>query len=126
MPVRAAAFRRRRLSLTALIDVIFLLLLFFMLSSTVSRFGEVPFLAGASGPGGAPPALFLRVDGEAVSLNGAPVALAAVPDAVAARLAGNPAPRAIVSVTGRTTSQALVDVLVPLSRVDGLRVTVVE
>ena len=33
--------RRRRLSLTSLIDVLFLLLLFFMLSSTFTQFGEV-------------------------------------------------------------------------------------
>lgn len=40
---------RRRLSLTTLIDVIFLLLLFFMLSTTFTRFGEIViFEQGAS------------------------------------------------------------------------------
>ena len=34
-------FTRRRMALTSLIDVIFLLLLFFMLSSTFSTFGEI-------------------------------------------------------------------------------------
>ena len=33
--------RSRKLSLTSLIDVIFLLLLFFMLTSTFTRFGEI-------------------------------------------------------------------------------------
>ena len=44
--------RRRKLSMTSLIDVIFLLLLFFMLTSTFTRFAELD-LAAASGGGGA-------------------------------------------------------------------------
>ena len=44
--------RRRRLSMTSLIDVIFLLLLFFMLSSTFTRFAELELAAG--GTGGSP------------------------------------------------------------------------
>lgn len=41
--------RGRRLSLTSLIDVIFLLLLFFMLSSTFTKFSEVEITGGSSG-----------------------------------------------------------------------------
>ena len=43
------ARRRRRLSMTSLIDVIFLLLLFFMLTSTFTRFSEVELTAAGSG-----------------------------------------------------------------------------
>ena len=43
--------KRRRLSLTPLIDVIFLLLLFFMLSSTFSKFSELEINSGSSGSG---------------------------------------------------------------------------
>ena len=49
--------------MTSLIDVIFLLLLFFMLSSTFSRFAEVEISAaagGAAAPSDTPPA-FLRL-----------------------------------------------------------------
>jgi biopolymer transport protein ExbD len=42
---------RRRLSMTSLIDVIFLLLLFFMLSSTFTRFASVELAAPASAGG---------------------------------------------------------------------------
>ena len=43
---------RRRASITSLIDVIFLLLLFFMLASTFSKFSEIDVaVAGASGGG---------------------------------------------------------------------------
>lgn len=59
--------RRRRLSMTSLIDVIFLLLLFFMLSSTFARQGELPLdlaMGGAATPPETPPAFVqLREDG---------------------------------------------------------------
>ena len=51
MRVDTPRFARRRLGLTPLIDVIFLLLLFFMLSSTFSRFSQVPVEGGAAGGG---------------------------------------------------------------------------
>ena len=128
MSVSAAAFRRRKLSLTSLIDVIFLLLLFFMLSSTFSRNGEIPFLAGATGGAGNAerPPLFLRLNGTTLSLNGSAVALDGLVAAIAGRVGGNPAPRLILSVTGDATSQGLVDVLVPLGRIPGAEIIVVE
>jgi len=44
--------QRRRASITSLIDVIFLLLLFFMLASTFSKFSEIDIaVANASGVG---------------------------------------------------------------------------
>ena len=44
--------QRRRASITSLIDVIFLLLLFFMLASTFSKFSEIDIaVANASGSG---------------------------------------------------------------------------
>ena len=83
-PVRP---RRRRLPLTPLIDVIFLLLLFFMLSSTFLRFGEVEVAASGPARGAASgetrtALLKLRHDG-ALSLNGEPVALASLEAALA-------------------------------------------
>lgn len=68
MPERLAlTLRRRRLSMTSLIDVIFLLLLFFMLSSTFARQGELPLdlaMGGATSAPETPPAFVqLREDG---------------------------------------------------------------
>ena len=128
MPVSAATFRRRKLSLTSLIDVIFLLLLFFMLSSTFSRNGEIPFLAAAKGGAGNAdrPPLFLRLDGTTLSLNGNLIARDRLVPAIAEQIGDDPAPRLILSVTGDATSQGLVDVLVPLGRVPGANITVVE
>jgi biopolymer transport protein ExbD len=70
--IETTRFTRRRLTLTPLIDVIFLLLLFFMLSSTFSRFSQVPVAAPATGmaaaPGKAGALLVVRAD--SYTLNG--------------------------------------------------------
>lgn len=128
MPVSPATFRRRKLSLTSLIDVIFLLLLFFMLSSTFSRNGEIAFLAAAKGSGimTERPPLFLRLNGTSLSLNGVAIAAGQLVPAIKERIGDTPAPRVIVSVTGDVTSQGLVDVLVPLGQLPGAEITVVE
>lgn len=81
--------RRRRLPLTPLIDVIFLLLLFFMLSSTFLRFSAVEVTAAKAGRGATAGTervtsalLRLGPDGT-VTLNGAPVSAEALPQALA-------------------------------------------
>ncbi|MAM86797.1 ExbD/TolR family protein [Allohahella sp. A8] len=45
LPLRA----RKRISLTALIDVVFILLMFFMLTSTFSKWSAVPLKAATTG-----------------------------------------------------------------------------
>jgi biopolymer transport protein ExbD len=78
VPVRAG-YRRRRLSLTPLIDVIFLLLLFFMLSSTFTPFAELQLGAASAGAAARDtPPLFLRVTEEALALNGRDVPMEAL------------------------------------------------
>jgi len=73
----------RRPSLTPMIDVVFLLLVFFMLAA---RFGHDLSLPVATGGGGAaydgPPRL-VTIGPEALSLNGRETALTALPDALA-------------------------------------------
>lgn len=111
--------------MTSLIDVIFLLLLFFMLSSTFARHGELPLTAAApGGPSGGPPPLFLRLAPDGLTLNGTPVELAGLPSAVAERTRdGAPV---IVALAGPVASQALVDTLAALRRVPDARVTVID
>lgn len=117
--------RRRRLSMTSLIDVIFLLLLFFMLSSTFSRFSEVEIIAGGGqGVTENPPAsiLFLRLSEDGMLLNGQPVPI----EALAGRLAEIEDASLLVSATSSATAQALADVLVVARTVSSLPVTVLE
>ncbi len=112
---------RRRLSMTSLIDIIFLLLLFFMLSSTFSKFGLVPLPLGASGavaPTAAP--VFVKVEADTVTLNGDPVALK---DLATALTQTDPV-TAILSLGPDVTAQRLTDVLTAVRVVANLLLNV--
>ena len=74
----------RRMSLTPMIDVVFLLLIFFMLSSRFGLDAVLPIAGGAEGAGsewqGAPRLIDVATD--AVLLNGVETAQADLPDAL--------------------------------------------
>ncbi len=72
MRIEAGARRRRPVSVTSLIDVIFLLLLFFMLSSTFTKFAEVEITGGRAGANvaGQAPDIIVRVAPEGWVVNG--------------------------------------------------------
>lgn len=125
MSLRAAR-RRKRLSMTSLIDVIFLLLLFFMLSSTFSRFAEVELRAGGAGGLSASdqgPVLFLQVSDEGLRLNGQTLQADTLADVVRQT---KDAKTLLVAVKQSATAQMLTDVLAALRPVDGLTVSVLE
>ena len=95
----AAAPRRRRIGLTPMIDVVFLLLVFFMLASRFGVEGAVPISAAGSGGGGyegAPRLVEARPDG--FRLNGVALGPAALTERLAALL---PGPDAVVVVRAR-------------------------
>lgn len=118
----AAPFVRRRMALTSLIDVIFLLLLFFMLTSTFSTFGEIELsqaTAGAAAPGTPSERAFVQLGAERLVLNGAPITL----DALAVELEEG---QVLVSLDEDASAQRLVDLLVRLRGREGLSVTVLE
>ncbi len=117
-----APFRRRPMSMTPLIDVIFLLLLFFMLSSTFSTFGEIELSqarSGSSAPDTPSDRMFVQLGPDRLTLNGASVTL----DALLAQLEAG---QVLVSLDPDTTAQRLVDLLVQLRLKDGLSVLVLE
>ncbi|NSX56206.1 biopolymer transporter ExbD [Parasulfitobacter algicola] len=116
--------RRRRLSMTSLIDVIFLLLLFFMLSSTFSKFAEVELVA-AQGNAATPTDVsraFLQLASDTVRLNGDITTL----DNVAAllRAQAKPGTEVLVSLQNDINAQRLTDLLVVLGSLPDLSVTV--
>ena len=80
-----AALRRRKLSLTSLIDVIFLLLLFFMLSSTFSQFSEVELATAGAGRTTAPDTrpVFVQLRADSLRVNAREVGLDALAGALA-------------------------------------------
>ncbi|MEX3007422.1 biopolymer transporter ExbD [Hoeflea sp. TYP-13] len=118
---------RRRLSLTSLIDVIFLLLLFFMLSSTFTRFAEVDIAAGRAGQTAAIaklPDIFIRLGAEgAWKVNGAAMtADAAMDELIRLELSG--AATAVLVVRPDVSSQMLVDALERIGKSGKLSVSV--
>ena len=118
---------RARLPMTSLIDVIFLLLLFFMLTSTFSRFGEIPMmLGGAEGSvsaAEAPPVL-VRIGSDGPTLNGTEIAVDGLAAAIAAFDAAPP--RVIVSTTAHATAQGLAETLFALRGIAGAQIVVLE
>jgi biopolymer transport protein ExbD len=108
--------------MTPLIDVIFLLLLFFMLSSTFSSFGEIELSQATTGVAttGAPSErAFVQLGAARLVLNGAPVTLAELTEQIETG-------QVLVSLDEDASAQRLVDLLVLLRMRDGLTVTVLE
>ena len=114
--------RKRRLSMTSLIDVIFLLLLFFMLSSTFTRFAEIELsAAGAGGIAAEQETLFLQLGETDLTLNGQAATLATLPETLRGRAGGA---RLVVSLAAGTSAQRLSDLLVTLAPFPDLPVIV--
>lgn len=110
--------------MTSLIDVIFLLLLFFMLTSTFSKFSEVELSAASGGAALASDVkpLFLQLSTENLTLNGDALDLAELVSALPVRTDA-PVPL-LISLRGEVTSQRLTDLLVALRGARGVTPTV--
>ena len=118
--------RQRRLSLTPLIDVIFLLLLFFMLTSVFARHVRIEVTAPAGGVAEvqAPSVVLaiapgmLRLNGEATGID----ALRASLQEIAASRRSAEALRILVTVSEDADAQLLADVLLAADGIDGLSI----
>jgi len=125
MPVKLTLPRRGRLSMTSLIDVIFLLLLFFMLTSTFSKYGEVELMAaGKAGVLEERQKLFVTLGTDLVTLNGQPVDLDRIADLVRSQPQDGRGHVVLISPNEETTSQRLVDLLAVLRQVEKLQTVV--
>ncbi len=117
-----APFVRRSLSMTPLIDIIFLLLLFFMLSSTFSKYSEIELSNATSGGGSsaeAPKRTFVQLGAERLLVNGAPMTLKALGESIEEG-------QVLVSLDQDVNAQGVIDLLVQLRGRDGLNVLVLE
>ncbi|WP_274425710.1 ExbD/TolR family protein [Chelativorans sp. YIM 93263] len=101
--------RRRSLPLTPLIDVIFILLLFFMLSSTFLRFAEVEITGGTAADTASvdAPDVLIRLEGAEWNVNGVQGGVEAALTELR-RLQEQGAERAVLLVRGETSSQEMV------------------
>jgi biopolymer transport protein ExbD len=112
--------------MTSLIDVIFLLLLFFMLTSTFSKYAEVELLSagsGSIGPTNQPP-IFMRLTQDNVSINGTQHGFDNLLETLKIGTDDVEKQTVLVSVGRTVTSQRLVDLLALLGRADGIIVQV--
>lgn len=116
--------RRKPVGLTSLIDVIFLLLLFFMLTSSFTRYQAMPVANGGEG-GGAEikPAYFRIHDSNRMDLNGQSAARENLPQLFATLAAGEKALLAIWSGP-EAKVQDVVDVM-SAARREGLNTVIV-
>lgn len=116
------AVRRKRLSMTSLIDVIFLLLLFFMLSSTFARQGELPLDLAMGGAADMPqtPPLFLQLAPDALRLN----SVQATDDDLQAALDDQEGGLVLVALADGVDAQRLADILYLIQRRNGWRIGV--
>jgi len=115
----------RRPSLTPMIDVVFLLLVFFMLVSQVGREGGMPLSAPGSGTVYQGPPRLIEITPAAVALNGRPVA----PGDLAAALAPlteSPADVIVLRAADGATVQHLADVTGALTAAGFSRLVLAE
>lgn len=101
------------MSLTSLIDVVFLLLLFFMLTSTFTRHREITLPSAGAGTATAPAPVFLRLGPDEILVNGRASTLADLAASVG-DMAGASGTPVLVSLAQGVTAQRLVDVLAAL------------
>ena len=122
------------ISLVPLIDVMLILLVFFMVTSTYLNLDMIPFVErSAEAPAAAQPSeepsgtLLLRIsaDGQPV-LGGQPLRAEALRAAVAGRLAENPLLSVVVLPSTRATTQDLVSVLDALTLAGATRIRLMQ
>lgn len=117
--------QRRQLSITSLIDVIFLLLLFFMLASSFQQFSELEVggvVANASAQTASDTApLILQVGETSLTLDGRNVLMGDLLPMLNNRADPNQA--LSLQVTQDATAQRLTDILVAIEPADGLNVS---
>jgi biopolymer transport protein ExbD len=119
---------RRRASITSLIDVIFLLLLFFMLASSFSKFSEVEISSttAAAGQTSDNPILILTIGTDTLLLDGKPIPLSHLTYRLEIFENDNRVPIVAVKLVDEVPTQTLIDVLAELKRTPWIEVFVVE
>jgi biopolymer transport protein ExbD len=117
--------RRRRPNLTPMIDVVFLLLVFFMLVSRFTTETSLPIMTGGTGQDWSGPPRIVELSDEGLKLNGKPVD----PDALAGELRNllqDENNAIVLRVRGDRSLQESIDILDLLSSAGMRRVVLVE
>ena len=117
---------KKRLALTSLIDIIFLLLLFLMLTSTFSKFSEIELSAAATAAESnvSEKILFLRISALRIDLNSDEVQIHSLSKSIKS-FTKNAKASLVVSMDQDVTSQRLVDILGIVANIEGLSVNLI-
>jgi biopolymer transport protein ExbD len=125
-PARPRRRARAAIGLTPLIDVVFILLAFFMLASSFIDWRTLRLDAAApAGGGGLEGALLIGVSADGLRLGGRPAAAAQVSDRVAGLLQERPDLRILLRPEPGTPLQSTVDALDMLGTLGASGVTLV-
>lgn len=119
--------RKRVLSLTSLIDVIFLLLLFFMLSSTFSNYTDLDLAASSSGvPAAKQSPVLLKLTHDRLAINGKGTSLTELATDIAPFAEDNTKRLVLVSLGPQVNAQQLVDLMVVMAKQQQFDLLVLE
>ncbi|WP_242467680.1 ExbD/TolR family protein [Thiocapsa imhoffii] len=120
--------RRRLVSLTPLIDVVFILLVFFMLASSLTPWQAVELEAPATASAGTPllGAWLVRIRADGLDLNAEPIAPAALSAQVATRAQHDPTQAILVQPAAGVSLQELVDLLDLLRQAGATQLTLLS
>ena len=117
---------KKRLALTSLIDIIFLLLLFLMLTSTFSKFSEIELSVAATAAESnvSEKILFLRISALRIDLNSDEVQINSLSKSIKS-FTKNAKASLVISLDQDVTSQRLVDILGIVANIEGLSVNLI-
>tara|TARA_B100000965_G_scaffold6206_2_gene4842 strand:+ start:712 stop:1098 length:387 start_codon:yes stop_codon:yes gene_type:complete len=117
---------KKRLALTSLIDIIFLLLLFLMLTSTFSKFSEIELSVAATAAESnvSEKILFLRISALRIDLNSDEVQINSLSKSIKSFIKNSKA-SLVISMDQDVTSQRLVDILGIVANIEGLSVNLI-
>lgn len=117
---------KKRLALTSLIDIIFLLLLFLMLTSTFSKFSEIELSVATTAAKNkvSEKILFLRISAARIDLNSGEVEMNSLAKSIKGSIQ-NAKASLVISMDQDVTSQRLVDILGIVANIEGLSVNLI-
>lgn len=117
---------KKRLALTSLIDIIFLLLLFLMLTSTFSKFSEIELSAAATAAESnvSEKILFLRISALRIDLNSDEVQIHSLSKSIKS-FTKNAKASLVIIMDKDVKSQRLVDILGRVANIEGLSVNLI-
>jgi biopolymer transport protein ExbD len=121
----AAPRARRKPSLTPMIDVVFLLLVFFMLASQFGRDNALPLSAAGAGAAYSGPPRLVDIGADDLALNGAVMSLPALVDTLRPMMQSDN-DMVILRGTADTSLQRLIDVAQSLRDAGFSQLSVVE